>query len=66
MATFREIGNDSTIINAILADNPHFGKNRSLAIRLALHEWWERVRAAQPPRTAPQTQLIEGENDDGL
>ncbi len=50
MATFREIGNDPVIIDAILADNPHLGTNRSMAIRLALHEWWERnrARAAQP------------------
>jgi hypothetical protein len=64
MATFREIGNDPIIIDAILADNPHFGTKRSIAIRLALHEWWDRNRAAQPQRPEAQAQEPRQEGSD--
>ena len=52
MATFREIGNDPIIIDAILAKHPELRQNRSAAIRVALEHWF----AAQPQRPAPQAQ----------
>jgi hypothetical protein len=73
MATFREIGNDPIIIDAILAEHPGLRQNRSAAIRIALEHWWgshqRAVRAvelaAQPQRPEAQVQPDAGQQMKG-
>jgi hypothetical protein len=49
MATLAENDRDAMIINLILEEHKHLGKNRSGAVRVALEHWY----AAQPQRPAP-------------